>query len=193
MTEVELNLSRSQALFVVFRKSASKPKRALPPDVGERMTVDGPWRVRYEGLCAPTGRVVRVLADQTASDEDGVKYFSGVTVYETTFEWDGREGVAELELGRVGVSAEVRVNGSLLGTAWIEPYRILGLERLLRKGENKLEIRTCNSWANRLIGDMHLPESERRTWTLRSRLTKDEPLGRYPSGLIGPVSIRRAR
>ncbi len=193
MTEVELNLSRSQALFVVFRKGASRPKRALPPDVGERMTVDGPWRVRYEGLCAPTGRVVRVLADQTASDEDGVKYFSGVTVYETTFEWDGREGVAELELGRVGVSAEVRVNGSLLGTAWIEPYRILGLERLLRKGENKLEIRTCNSWANRLIGDMHLPESERRTWTLRSRLTKDEPLGRYPSGLIGPVSIRRAR
>ena len=193
VTEMDLNLSKSQALFVVFRKGEAEPPRALPPGAGERIPVCGPWRVRYEGLNAPTNRVLDALADQTASDEDDLRFFSGVTVYETTFAWDGAPGAAALELGEVGVSAEVHVNGRPLGTAWTRPYRLVGLERLLRKGENRLEVRTCNTWANRLVGDMRLPEGERRTWALRSRLDKDERLGGHPSGLIGPVSIRRAR
>jgi hypothetical protein len=189
-TEMDLNLSKSQALFVVFRKGDARPRQALPPGVGERIAVGGPWRVRYEGLNAPTNRVLDVLADQTASDEDDLKYFSGVTVYETTFVWNGGRGAAALELGEVGVSAEVRVNGQLLGTAWTKPYRLVGLERLLRKGENRLEVRTCNTWANRLMGDSLLPESARKTWTLRPTSFKDVPVGRFQSGLIGPVGIR---
>lgn len=44
-----------------------------------------------------------------------------------------------------------------------------------------------NLWANHIIGDAKLPESERRTRTNITILNESTPL--EPSGLTGPVRV----
>ena len=116
-----------------------------------------------------------------------------------------------LDLGRVEVMAQVKVNGKLLGTLWKSPYRI-DITSVAKPGENTLEIGVADLWINRQIGDESLPEDSDRNpgndtlkswpkWVLEG---KSSPTGRIsftswklwsksdplvPSGLIGPVRV----
>jgi hypothetical protein len=115
-----------------------------------------------------------------------------------------------LDLGRVEVIAEVRLNGYELGILWKEPYRV-EVTDTLRKGDNQLEVRVTNLWPNRLIGDEQLPpeneyspfgpvlalpdwyvnnlpkSGKRVTFSVWHSCKKEEPL--LASGLLGPVRI----
>jgi len=115
-----------------------------------------------------------------------------------------------LDLGKVAVMAEVKLNGKDLGILWKPPYRV-DVTSALKKGENQLEIKVVNLWINRQIGDEQLPEdSERRadgflkTWPAWLKEGKPSPTGRYAfstwrlwkkgdalveSGLLGPVRV----
>ena len=56
----------------------------------------------------------------------GVRYFSGTAIYRTTFDAPciaDRSARLFLDLGRVEVIAEVRLNGKPLGTYWKPPFR----------------------------------------------------------------------
>ena len=67
------------------------------------------------------------LAPLTEHGAPGVRYFSGVASYITTFNAADapRNGCPMLlDPGRVGDRAEVRVNGQLAGTVWAAPYRL---------------------------------------------------------------------
>lgn len=81
----------------------------------------------------------------------------------------------------------MRVNGTLVGTTWHAPYR-LDIGRAVKAGRNSLDIRVANLWVNRLIGDAQ-PGAARITWTSMPSYRADAPL--RPSGLIGPVTLRR--
>ncbi len=50
--------------------------------------------------------------------------FSGTAVYETSLDWNEACGPAVLDLGRVDMIADVRVNGEKAGVLWATPYRI---------------------------------------------------------------------
>ena len=99
-----------------------------------------------------------------------------------------------LDLGEVHNVAQVLLNGQEIGTVW-QPGTLLDVGKLLRPGENLVEIVVANSWRNRLIGDQQLPEAERRSWILQNRLGRsgptlpaaDAPL--LAAGLIGPVRL----
>jgi hypothetical protein len=82
--------------------------------------------------------------------------------------------------------AEVILNGQRCGIAWTPPYR-LEISDHLRKGENHLEIRVSNTWANRIIRDHDLPEEQKVTWTTAPYRLGGRPL--LESGLMGPVTI----
>jgi hypothetical protein len=70
--------------------------------------------------------------------------------------------------------------------AWTNPYRI-EITSALKHGQNKLVIHVTNTWTNRLIGDLLMPESERIIWTTAPYRIKDKEL--LESGLTGPLSL----
>jgi hypothetical protein len=95
------------------------------------------------GRGAPASIELPKLISLKDAREAGVKGFAGIMEYETEFE--GPEELVKdpasrfvLSLGRLGESgvAEVELNGSSLGTLWIQPYE-LALEKALKAGRKR--------------------------------------------------------
>ena len=111
-------------------------------------------------------------------------------MYPTTFDFDIKETdsrTISLLLGQikdVGI-ARVKLNGTDLGVVWRPPFRVNASDAI-KPGKNGLDIVVVNSWRNRLIGDLDLPESKRVTKT-NIRVTSKWML--EPSGLLGPVVL----
>jgi hypothetical protein len=187
------------------------------PSVPAQVTVSGPWSLRFPpGWGAPPHAEMETLQSWTENADPGIRYFSGTCTYRTRFSLDPSllraDGELVLDLGRVAVIGEVVLNQQDLGTLWKAPFR-LPITGIARAGTNHLEIRVTNLWCNRLIGDesrppflewqgtappaqwpdwlFHgpLPETGRYTFTTWHHFRSTDKL--YPSGLLGPVTIRR--
>ena len=82
------------------------------------------------------------------------------------------------------------LNGKRLGVVWLPPFRI-EISGAVRAGQNRLEIRVANLWANRLNADSLRPESDRFTRSNLDRIqtdpTSDSSYGRVPRGKTRPV------
>ena len=182
----------------------------------EPLEVAGPWQVRFApGRGAPEEITLDELISWSAHNDPGVKFFSGDATYTNTLTIPrgllSKGQRLYLDLGRVAVMAEVRLNGKTFPTLWKPPF-VVNITDVAKTGENKLQVRIVNLWPNRLIGDEQLPEDSERNdngtlkqwpqWLLdgrpspTGRLTftswrlwkKDEPL--LESGLLGPVTLR---
>jgi hypothetical protein len=186
-SHVALALPAYGSVFVLFRKGAAIPPRALDEKV--IATLKGPWRVSFQpGRGAPKAAIFTDLTSWSDSDVAGIKYFSGTADYVTHFTLRaGRPGRLTLDLGSVREVAEVTLNGKTLGTAWTAPYA-LDITTAVRPGRNELKVRVANLWVNRLIGDAQPDAKQRYTFTTIPTYRADAPL--RPSGLLGPVTIR---
>lgn len=169
----------------------------------QQNSTDNPNTYRFDTLCSWPER-----------PEEAVKYYSGTATYRKRFnlpkDYLGKNHSLYIELGRVCVMAEVIVNGRNMGILWKEPYQT-DITQALRTGENVIEIRVTNLWANRLIGDARYPDdvewgdwlpkkwpdwllkgtkrpSNRSTFAGWRHWGQNDPL--QPSGLIGPVVLR---
>jgi len=184
--------------------------------VADPIDVTGPWQVSFQaGRGAPKGITLPELMSLDEHPDSGVRYFSGTATYTHTLDVpafalaEGRRVV--LDLGRVEVVAEVRINGTDVGVLWKPPFRI-DVTDAVRSGSNALEVRVTNTWPNRLIGDEQLPPENkyliegnivslpdwyvsgepkpaggRTTFATWHHFDKDEPL--VASGLVGPVRL----
>ena len=198
-TEMPLALGPAGSVFVVFRKAGA----ALDPSARDTfvaaetpapLTLDGSWQVEFpEGWGAPQMTTFGKLQSWTESDNEGIRFFSGIATYRKTFEVP--ESLAKrsrlfLELGDLAEIAEVTLNGKQLGLAWLPPYRV-DISGAAHAGTNQLVIRVANLWANRLNGDSLRPESTRFTRSNLDRIqtdpTSDSSYGRVPSGKTRPV------
>lgn len=189
-TVVKLDMLPQDAVFVVFRGMADQPARRIETRQLTRVgTVDGAWRLEFQpGRGAPPSLEARDLKSLTDLEDPGVRYFSGVITYKTSFQAPrGYKPGAPLtlDLGRVGDVAEVLVNGTPVATAWKAPYRV-EIGPATRRGRNALEVRVANLWVNRLIGDAQ-PGANKITFTTLPTYKPDAPL--RPSGLMGPVEL----
>ncbi|MCX6896052.1 MAG: glycosyl hydrolase [Verrucomicrobia bacterium] len=189
-------------------------------DVPPSVAVGGAWQVSFPPkLGAPASASFEKLISWTEHADPGIKFFSGSATYETeidlpaTFTAIGNK--VQLDLGAVGVIAEVMVNGHDLGILWKPPFAV-DVTQAIRPGRNTLKIRVTNLWTNRLIGDEQKPPYLKwvaaggptewpewlkngatppnngriafATWRL---VSKNTPL--LPSGLLGPVTLRVAK
>lgn len=121
--------------------------------------IRGPWRVSFPtDLGAPPEVTLRELISLHKHQEDGVRFFSGTATYTRSFDVAAVAGDRRLylDLGRVAVVAEVRLNGRNLGVLWKPPFRV-DITDTIHLGENTLQVLVTNLWTNRLIGDEHLP------------------------------------
>ena len=194
-TTVPLRLEPWGTVFVVFRHPAKAPSRAIPDAVEQALaTVEGPWDVAFEpDRGAPPRITLDKLISWPESPDQGVKYFSGAASYtrmlQAPGDWFKPDAHLWIDLGQVKNLAEVSVNGKPLGIAWKTPYRV-DATGALRPGENRIEIKVTNGWANRIIGDRQPNATKTYTFTSPKFYKANAPL--QPSGLLGPVQVIRA-
>jgi hypothetical protein len=194
VTAVPLKLDPLESVFVVFRKPAGNAKASSveanypqPENVQEIRT---PWTVSFDPVMrGPEEAVVfESLTDWTTSDDDRIKHYSGTAFYTNTFTHESQSDHEKvvIDLGKFTAMAKVTVNGHYAGGLWTAPYQ-LDISDLVREGKNELKIEIVNTWVNRIIGDMQLPEEERNTWLPANPYDAQSPL--QPSGLLGPVTV----
>jgi hypothetical protein len=200
-TRLALDLPQDGSVFVVFRKQGQPRSAAVPAVPGAEVALNGTWDVSFQaGRGAPTSAVLDQLIGWDKHPDNGIKYFSGTATYRKTFEMTADQSARQalLQLGKVGVIAQVRLNGKNLGIVWTAPWQV-ELTGALKTGKNELEIEVTNVWANRLIGDAGLPPEQRITKSNMALEKGKRTLKDYqgyasedklqPSGLEGPVCI----
>ncbi|NLH17862.1 MAG: hypothetical protein GX455_14900, partial [Phycisphaerae bacterium] len=195
--------------------SSGKTAKAVV-QVQPSLEIAGAWTVRF---AAGSGAPERVTFDKLLSwsviDDIGIKYFSGEATYSRTIsipvemKQSGRR--LYLDLGKVAVMAQVKLNGKIFPTLWKPPF-IVDITDIAKTGVNELEVRVVNLWPNRLIGDEQLaedsernPEGTLKTWPQWLLEGKSSPAGRFTftswrlwkkdekpleSGLLGPIMLR---
>jgi hypothetical protein len=192
VTKVQVRLEPEDAVFVVFRKKASKEAITIEkPEEQVLAEVAAPWKLTFqEKRGAPAEASFDALTPWNENNDPGIKYFSGTGSYLKTIdvpaEWLKENSEVWLDLGVVKNLAEVIVNGKSLGIVWKTPF-IINMTEALKSGENSLEIKVTNLWVNRLIGDQQPDVKEKLTYTTQAFYQANSPL--LPSGLLGPVQI----
>ncbi len=207
ITSIPLEFEPYGAMFIIFRKTEDRSKKAGVlqrgaenfPVLIQRQEITGPWSVQFDlkwfyptneltGNHAKGLMVFEKLEDWNKRPEPAVKNFSGMAVYHKTFimKSPAPGDRCFLDLGSVKETARVKLNGKDLGVVWCSPWH-LEITGIAKPGENLLEIEVVNLWPNRLVGDKKLPVAERRTHKnmFVGWLNNDQ----LPSGLLGPVTI----
>ncbi|WP_346857669.1 glycosyl hydrolase [uncultured Draconibacterium sp.] len=192
-TNVTIPLDSFGSIFVVFREKTKQSSVSLPVSIETVVTqLEGPWQVEFQAEHgAPASATFDKLIDFRESDNDGIKYFSGIATYKKAMDVAQEtidKGDVIIDLGLVNNLAEVWVNGQLAGTTWKPPYRV-DITDFVTAGSNEIEIKAVNTWVNRLIGDAQpgVSDDEKITLTTRPFYRANSPL--VPAGLIGPVEI----
>ena len=153
---------------------------SLKVEVPAPATLTGPWQVSFPtNHGAPANIEMPELMSLHRHSDPGVRHFSGTATYSNVLHISP-EALADgkrvyLDLGRVEVIAEVRINGREVGRLWKPPYRSGRHGRGARRATTTLEVRVTTLWPNRLIGDEHCP---RRTNTTPASTTSSAcPIG----------------
>ncbi|MDN3656542.1 glycosyl hydrolase [Ferruginibacter paludis] len=194
-TTISLKLHENESAFIVFRtpvvKTNNKNLKTNFPEQNVITEIKKAWQVSFDASHWGPEKPVTfdTLIDWTKSDNDKIKYYSGTAIYQNNFTIANLKANRRmlLDLGTITAMAAVKINGVKAGGVWTAPYQ-LDITRYIHQGLNTLEIAVVNTWVNRLIGDLHLPEKERTTWTNVNPYAVDSPL--EPSGLLGPVLIK---
>ncbi len=132
------------------------------------------------------------LKSLTEFEEPAIKYFAGKVKYTIAFNLPENyiqpNDSLILNLGNLDATADVRLNGILLGDIWF-PNTNLTVSGLL-KTKNTLCINLANVCRNRFIGDFIQFGSVKSIFTtspIETILDKDMPL--KLSGIMGPLTI----
>ena len=79
--------------------------------------------------------------------EQGYPFYSGVGIYRQKVDLPAHGSRVILRMGKPGDAAEIIVNGTSAGVMLWEPWEV-DITRLVRAGENNIEIRVVNSMSN---------------------------------------------
>ena len=211
LTNAPLTLEPYGAIMVVFNTPIDVNRQGTLKrnysDYKKVKNIEGEWLVNFDPKWGPfdsaQGKhpgefIFPKLMDWTQHSDEGIKYYSGIAVYNKTFDVNfepkkNKQYFLQLEnVKDVGI-AEVKINGKDKGILWTKPFRV-EISQEMQKGKNTLEIKVVNSWYNRVAGDQMFPNKKQFTKTnimlnhdFRGRTIEEIPL--EPAGLLGPVTI----
>lgn len=195
-TVVPMKLEKNECVFVVFREKGEPSATTLEanyPAPLRTQEATGEWNVTFESAFK-TPSPVRMATLDNLSDNanDSIRYFSGTATYTTSVNLDrtGRGEHMFMTFDNVGTMAKVYINGKYAGGVWTAPYR-LDVTDFVKNGRNDVKVEVVNTWVNRIVGDMNLPESERETYLFVNHLNAKTPLP--PSGIIGKVKFETVK
>jgi hypothetical protein len=187
----ELLLHPSQSVFVEF--SSAKPA-GKQVELKEVSCDFAPWKLSFEpGWGAPERINLDSLVSWTQISElsSEAKAYCGTVTYETEFELECTKGHFALDLGRVETIAKVFVNGREVRTLWCVPYSC-DISEFLKTGVNTLKVEVTNTWRNRVVYDLNMPEEQRKTWIIYQKNFNPSPKApMIPAGILGPVKMFR--
>ncbi|MCX6895688.1 MAG: glycosyl hydrolase, partial [Verrucomicrobia bacterium] len=148
-----------------FVTASGKLQRVTVPPLAPLLEMSGAWEVSFDPQWGGPAKVTfDQLGDWSKRAEEGIRYYSGPAVYRKKFSLTTPPATSQrlvLDLGKVAVMAEVKLNGKVLGVLWKPPFRV-DITDAVKAGDNQLEIKVVNLWANRQIGDEQLPEDSER-------------------------------
>lgn len=195
-TVVPMKLDKNECVFVVFREKGEPSATTLEanyPAPLRTQEATGEWDVTFESAFK-TPSPVRMATLDNLSDNanDSIRYFSGTATYTTSVNLDRAERGEHMFMAfdNVGTMAKVYINGKYAGGVWTAPYR-LDVTDFVKNGRNDVKVEVVNTWVNRIVGDMNLPESERETYLFVNHLNAKTPLP--PSGIIGKVKFETVK
>ena len=188
----------------IFLKVSDSPASGLAPwsypsiDHTSAQSIQSPWTLTFleGGPTLPEIPPQRSLAWLDEMNTPGLEDFAGVIRYETSFDMLTSDVSTDwsLDLGEVGSSAQIWLNGRDLGIVIQSPYRvILPADALLLTG-NKLTIEVATLAANRIrhldrtgtpwriFQDINFVNIDYKPFDASSWLTT-------PTGLKGPVTL----
>lgn len=182
--EVKITLDKDGSIFVVFPKVPTKKgivnefttQKELPITIGN-------WKIEFPSIKRIMER--KELFDWSKEEDDKVKYYSGTAVYTTCVKVNSKiKGRAFLKLDNLNNVATVKVNGVDCGIVWTWPYEA-EITGALKKGNNHIEIKVTNTWANAFRGADNEKAPFEGIWAnARYRLPGNDLL---PAGLIGGI------
>jgi hypothetical protein len=226
-TNVNLNLAAGKSAFLVMQERAPdgllNAHRQPSNDNGtnaKSVALASPWAIT---LASATGGAIDLpagpLVDLKDDPDARARSFAGIATYRNSFKIAASDlkstKHAQLDLGKVAVSATIRVNGKAIATSWTPPHRI-DILPALTAGKNSIEIDVPTLWNNQLIADAALPDtsgfiiadrhnnpttkmvewysanqppppSPRKSFSTQPFFKADDPLA--SAGLIGPVTL----
>ena len=195
-TELRAKFPANGSLFIIFRQNATPPAAIAPggrnwTDITSIDTLNSQWTVHFDSRFGGPSYPLQFdkLQDWTAYPDSSINYYSGTAAYTQHFNFKKQaynNTRVWLDAGEVANLATIFVNGVNCGVAWTAPYRV-EITAALHEGDNEVRIEVTNTWANRLIGDQHLPIEKRITWTTAPFRLKGKPL--LKAGLLGPVTL----
>lgn len=195
-TVVPMRLDKNERVFVVFRKKGEPAATTLEanyPAPLRTQEVKGEWNVAFESAFKTPAPVRMTELDNLSTNaNDSIRYFSGTATYTTTVNLDraGRGEHMFMAFDNVGTMAKVYINGKYAGGVWTTPYK-LDVTDFVKDGRNDVRVEVVNTWVNRIVGDMNLPENQRDIYLYVNHLNAKTPLP--PSGIIGKVKFETVR
>ena len=181
---------------------AGSPAYPYQRPAGPPLPVAGPWVVRFVrgGPTLPAPLQVAQLDSWTKLAGEAGQKFAGTATYTTTFSRPTSKADGYLlDLGRVGQSARVQLNGQEIGTLIGPAYQVYIAASQL-KASNELVISVSNGMANR-IADM---DRQHQQWKIFYNVNVAAKLKEnrgddgfftaahwtpITSGLLGPVTL----
>lgn len=195
-TQVYLQLEPGESLLLrALARSVEGPRWSYLAPAGQPSAIAGEWHIEFiaGGPALPTPTTIQELDSWTEwpAESELLRAFSGTARYTITFEQPAASAAMwALDLGTIGSSARVTLNGQDLGTCYAPPFRLIVPPDLL-VGMNQLEIEVTNLMANRLAALDRQGQSWRTFFFVNIQYQEFnaadwEPL---PSGLLGSVQL----
>lgn len=196
-THCYLQLEPGQSLVLRTFSNREPDVPAWPyAHAGAPVGIEGPWRVTFleGGPEIPEPVEVRKLVSWTEFGGEPYRNFSGTARYETTFQKPAVDaGDWRLDLGGVGESARVFLNGAEVAVAFSFPFHVpVGAH--LADGVNTIAIEVTNLGANRIAWMDRQGMDWKRFHDINYVNIQYKPFDAsgwppMPSGLLSPVRL----